>query len=395
LQKATAQQLKEHNQQLVLKAIYTGRAASRVEIAQETGLTRPTVSHIVGELLDAGLVQEEGQGESRGGKPPTLLSFVEDAYQVVALHLGGTKTLGALTDLRGRILAHAVRPTDRTSVESVVEGLCLVLDELRTRATRPLLGVGISAPGLVDPRNGVVRYAAYLNWQDVPLSGQLAAQCCGDVPIYVDNDTNLAALGEQVFGAGDGVNNMVVVMVGTGIGAGFILNGEIYHGARAGAGEIGHMPVADNDVRCVCGRQGCLEAAASGWALIRRAQEAAAANPDSMLNVLASEGLTIEAVCQAVEAGDPTAVALAREVGHYLGLAVAMLVSTLNPQRVIVGGSVSELGAPFFDSLRCTVGGHTLAILVQESEILPASLGKDADILGAVAQVLKGELGVV
>ena len=114
-----------------------------------------------------------------------------------------------------------------------------------------------------------------------------------------------------------------------------------------------------------------------------------------MLNALASEELTIEAVCQAVKAGDPTAVALAREVGHYLGLAVAMLVSTLNPQRVIVGGGVSELGAPLFDSLRCTVGGHTLAILAEESEILPASLGKDADILGAVAQVLKGELGVV
>lgn len=395
MKKATVQQLKEHNQQLVLKAIYTGRADSRAAIAQETGLTRPTVSQIVGELLDAGLVREEGQGESRGGKPPTLLSFVEDAYQVVALHLGGSKTVGALTDLRGRILARAARPTDRTNTESVVQGLGLVLDELRTRATQSLLGIGVSAPGLVDPRNGVVRYAAYLNWQDVPLGERLTAQFRDDVAIYVDNDTNMAALGEQAFGAGGGVNNMVVVMVGTGIGAGFILNGEIYHGAGAGAGEIGHMPVADSDVRCVCGRQGCLEAVASGWALVRRAQEAAAANPDSMLNALAADGMTIEAVCQAVEAGDPTAIALAREVGRYLGLGIAILISTLNPQRVVVGGSVSELGTPLFDSLRCTVGEHTLAILAEESEILPASLGKDADILGAVAQVLKGELGVV
>lgn len=380
---------------MVLKAIYTGRATTRADIAEETGLTRPTISQIVGELLDAGLVQEKGQGESRGGKPPTLLGFTDNVYQLVGLHLGGRKTFGAVTDLRGRILARAARPTDRTDDKSLLAGLYLVLDDLRAQATRPLLGIGISIPGLVDHRNGVVRYAAYLNWRDMPLGERLTGRYGHDVPIYLDNDTNLAALAEQVFGAGGGVNNMVVVMVGTGIGAGFILNGEIYHGAGAGAGEIGHMPLTDNGTPCVCGRRGCLEAVASGWALVRRAQEVAAASPDSMLNTLSSEGMTLEAICRAVEAGDPAAVVLAQKVGRYLGLAVAILISTVNPQRVVVGGSVSELGDPLFDSLKRTVAEQTLEILAKETEILPASLGLDVNILGAVAQVLKNELGVI
>ena len=395
LKKATVQQLKEHNQRLVLKVIYTGQTQSRAEIAKETGLTRSTVSHIVSELLDAGLVREGGQGESRGGKPPTLLDFVDDAYHIIGLHLSGRRAYGAVVDLRGRVLAHTARPIDHKDEERVLAGLFLVLDDLRAQVRRPLLGIGVSAPGLIDPRDGVVRYAAYLDWRDVPLGERLAAHCGDDVPIYVDKDTNLAALGERVFGAGGGVDNVAVVMVGTGIGAGFILNGEIYRGVGGGAGEVGHMPVTDSGVTCVCGRQGCLEAVASAWALVRRAQEAAAAHPASMLNALASDGMTVEVVRQAVEAGDPTAVALAQKVGHYLGLAVAALISTLNPQRVVIGGRVSELGEPLFDGLRCAVHEQTLPILADETEILPASLGRDVNILGAVAQVLRGELGVV
>jgi glucokinase-like ROK family protein len=396
VQKATTQQLKEHNQRLVLRAIYTGQALSRVAIAEETGLTRPTVSQIVSELLEAGIVQEEGPGESRGGKPPTMLGFVDDAYQVIGLHLDRHRALGATTDLRGQIMARSTQPIDHTDTASVLAGVTRVLDSLCAQATRPLLGIGVSVPGLVDPSNGVVRYTAYLNWRDVPLGEWLAAHCGDDIPIYLDNDTNLAALGERVFGAGEGIVNMVIVMVGTaGVGAGIVIDGEIYHGTGGGAGEIGHMPVADSAVPCVCGRRGCLEAVSSGRALVRRAREAAAAHPESALNALAPDDITFESVQQAVAAGDPTAVSLAQEVGHYLGLVVAILASTMNPQRIVIGGSVSELGEPLFDSLRRTVSEHMLTILAEETEILPASLDSDVNILGAVAQVLKGELGIV
>ncbi len=189
---------------------------------------------------------------------------------------------------------------------------------------------------------------------------------------------------------------MVIVMAGTrGIGAGLILNGEIYHGTAGGAGEIGHVPVAENEVICVCGRQGCLEALASGWALIRRAQETGAAHPESTLISASANGITFDDLVLAVESGDPLADALTREAGHYLGLAVSTLISTLNPGCVVIGGSVAQLGEPLFDSLRCTVQRQTLGLLVDEAEIVPASLGEDVNLLGAVAQVLRNELGVV
>jgi len=396
LKKATAQQLKIHNRRLVLKAIYTGQANNRAAIAQATALARPTVSQIVNELLEEGVVREQGPGESTGGKPPTLLGFTDDAYEVIGLHVGGRETFGAVTDLRGRIRARAARPTDHTDDESVVLGLCLVLDELRSHAIQPLLGIGVSAPGVVDHHNGLVRYSTHLNWQDMPLRERLAARCHDNVPIFIDNDTNLAALGEQVFGVGGGVDNMVIVVAGTrGIGAGLILNGEIYRGVGGGAGEIGHAPVADTGVPCMCGRQGCLEAVASGWALLQRARELAGAHPGSILGAHVPHDPTFEDLRQAVKHGDSAAVKLAEEAGRYLGLAVATLISTVNPQRVVIGGSISDLGSPLFDSLQCTVQAQTLTLLIKETEILPASLGADVNILGAVAQVLKSELGIV
>jgi predicted NBD/HSP70 family sugar kinase len=186
------------------------------------------------------------------------------------------------------------------------------------------------------------------------------------------------------------------VMAGTrGIGAGLILNGEIYHGTDGGAGEIGHVPVVDNGVPCMCGRQGCLEAVASGWALVRRAREVGITYPDSILKIGPANEASFEDVQNAVASGDPAAEALAREAGRYLGFAMAALISTLNPRRVVVGGSVSELGAPFFESLKCTIERQTLGLLVDKTEILPASLGADVNLLGAVAQVLMYELGVV
>jgi glucokinase-like ROK family protein len=396
LPKLTAQQLKEHNQQLVLNAIYSGEATSRVAIARATSLTRPTVSQIVAELLELGLVHEAGPGESSGGKPPTLLNFTDDAFQIIALHLGGRLTVGLVTDLRGRITTRASQPINRRDSDSIIGGLCAVLEELRRETTRPLLGIGISAPGLVDHHTGVVRYSTHLNWHDIPVVERLAECCAGDVPIYLENDTNLAALGERVFGVGDGVDNLVIVMVGSrGVGAGLIVNGEIYHGSIGGAGEIGHSPVAGNSVACMCGRRGCLEAVSSGWALIGRASRAGLDYPGSHTRLGSPNGFTIDDLSAAVAVGEPAAEALAREAGHYLGLAVATLISTLNPQRVIIGGSVAALGKPLFDSLQCTVSEHTLGLLAEATEIFPASLGNDAYTLGAVAQVLGNELGVV
>jgi len=394
VQKATTQQVKQHNQSLVLQAIYRQETISRAAIARQTGLTRPAVSQIVGELMKAGLVAEVGRGKSSGGKRPTLLSLVADAYNVIGVDIGGISTTGAVTDLRGRILTRASRPMDRRGGEAAIDTLCAVLDTLVAGASSPLLGIGVSTPGLVDPAGGIVRYAANLRWQDFDLKSRLQERY--SVPVYVANDTNLAALGERFFGAGCGVSNMIIVMIGAGIGAGVIINDEIYHGSDGAAGEIGHIPlVLEDGIPCACGRRGCLETVASERAMLARAQRLAAEHPDSLLNALSSPDVSGEMVVRAVEAGDATALALVQEIGNYLGLAVAILVNILNPQRVVIGGSLAGLGEPLLAAIRQTVQERALPLLSKDVEIVPSSLGSDVSILGAVAQVLTQELGIV
>jgi len=269
-----------------------------------------------------------------------------------------------------------------------------VLDTLVAGASSPLLGIGVSTPGLVDPAGGIVRYAANLRWQDFDLKSRLQERY--SVPVYVANDTNLAALGERFFGAGCGVSNMIIVMIGAGIGAGVIINDEIYHGSDGAAGEIGHIPlVLEDGIPCACGRRGCLETVASERAMLARAQRLAAEHPDSLLNALSSPDVSGEMVVRAVEAGDATALALVQEIGNYLGLAVAILVNILNPQRVVIGGSLAGLGEPLLAAIRQTVQERALPLLSKDVEIVPSSLGSDVSILGAVAQVLTQELGIV
>jgi N-acetylglucosamine repressor len=395
LKKATAQQHKEHNQRLVLSAIYSGRANHRAQIAQDTHLTRPTVSQIVRELMETGYVVEEGPGKSRGGRRPTLLEFVDDARAVIGLSVQEDVTLGVVTDLRGRVLARVSRPTDHTEAQHVLEGLCAVLDNLRPQLASPLLGIGISIPGLVLAESGYVRYSDFLGLRDVSLREIVQAHCGNGIPVYVDNDTNLAALGEWAFGGQKDTDNLAFVLADIGIGAGFVINRRIYHGARGATGEIGHMPVAGDDVRCVCGHRGCLQAVVGKQAFLERAAEAAASRPQSALAQLASQGMTLDRVRQAAEAGDLTAWGLVQDAGVHLGLAISMLVSVLNPQRIVIGGELIGLGTLFFESLERTLAEHTLALLVEETEIVPSRLGADASILGAAAQVLRGELGVI
>jgi len=394
MQKATAQQVKEHNRRLITRAIWRRENVSRANLARLTGLTRPTVSEIVSSLIAKGLVREDGPGKSTGGKRPRRLAFVVTAYQAIAVDLGGSSISGAIVDLRGNILERVTLPTDRSSGEGVLQVLYSTLDLLLERTTAPILGVGIATPGLVSPDTGVVRVAVNLKWHDVPLMKLLEERY--RLPVYVANDTNAAALGEKVMGAGENSSDMIVIMVGTGIGAGIIIDGKIYHGA-AGAGEIGHIPIVNEGELCACGRRGCLETLASGPAIARRAKAAAREHPESLLNSLVGSDHAIngEIVHRAAQANDPLAQALIKETGYYLGIAVAALVNTLSPKRIVIGGGVSELGQLLFDSIRCTVAQRALPLLAQATEIVPASLGPDVGLLGAAALVLAGELGVV
>ncbi len=397
MKKATRQQSKSHNSRLVLKTIYDQNRVSRADIARSTALSRATVSDVVAGLMEEGLVEEVGQGPSAGGKPPTQLDVVADARLLLCLDLGNSQLRGALMDLRGRICHEESLAINDRDGESVLAQVFELLDRLTALADRPLLGIGIGTPGLIDARRGVVRSAVNMDWTDVPLRDLLQDRY--DLPAYVVNDSHAAALAEFTFGADDHKRNLVVIKIGRGISAGIVLNGQLLYGDGSGAGEIGHTVVLQRSWgdRCRCGHYGCLETIVSSRAIIRGAQEIAQANPDSPLNQFASDPtqITTEIVQQALAAGDESLVALVENAGSYLGITLANLVSILNVQKILIAGTVARFGEVLLAPARANMRVRSLSALGADTQIELASLGADIVILGAAALVLSNELGIV
>jgi N-acetylglucosamine repressor len=392
--KATREQTRAHNSRLVLRTIYECEEISRADVARETRLTRTTVSDVVAELMDNGLVKEVGYGPSVGGKPPILLSVVPDARHLIGIDLASEEFRGAVVNLRGQVCFKIEVPLDYQDGEAALALVYQMVEDLMAATNSPLLGVGIGSPGLMDASNGIVRRSVNLDWYDLPLR-DLLQQRCG-LPVYVANDSQVAALGEYTFGDGPGVENLVVVKVGHGIGAGIVLNGQIFHGETFGAGEIGHVAVVDNGEICRCGNTGCLETVASARSIVNQARVLAAADPDSVLNRFAAspEQIGIETVCRAMAAGDEQVLDLVRRAGRYLGLAAANVVALLSIRRIVIAGSVACLGQVFLDAIREEMSRRSLAILAHDAEIDLSSIDSDIVILGASALVLNRELGL-
>jgi predicted NBD/HSP70 family sugar kinase len=233
--------------------------------------------------------------------------------------------------------------------------------------------------------------AVNLNWRDVPLRTLLRKRY--NLPVYVSNDCQVAALAEYTFGGkGSSTHDMVLIRVGWGVGAGIVLNGQLLHGNPLGAGEIGHVVVVDDGEQCACGNSGCLETVVSRRAILRRAQSAS-----SSLRQFASdpERVTIDAVCQAFEAGDPAIEEIVYETGRSLGIAAANLVGVIGGCRILIAGSVEGFGQPLLDVIREEMSKRTLPSLARDTEVGFASLGSDIVLLGASALLLSHELGVL
>ena len=244
MQKATRQQTRAHNKRLVLRTIYQQQEISRADVARATHLTRTTVSHIVAELIDDGLIEETGRGPSEGGKPPVLLSVVAGSRNLIGVDLANSRFRGGVFDLRGNIIERVELPIADQNGELALERVTQLIDALLEASQGPILGIGIGTPGLVDARMGIVRQAVNLDWQNLPMRDLLQARY--DLPVYVSNDSHAAALGEYAFGQKREIANLIVIKVGRGTSAGIVLNGRLHYGDGSGAGEIGHVRVVEN-----------------------------------------------------------------------------------------------------------------------------------------------------
>lgn len=365
--RATAKVLPEHarahNRALVLQHLFHEGPTSRADLARATSLTRVTVSDLVGVLIAEGLVEELGvQPGRRVGKPATLVGMRTDAYQVVGVDLSDDATMrGAVLTLAGKVVARRSLAVDGRSGADLVDLLTRFARGLLAAAGRPVIGVGVGSPGIVDPSGRVVE-APNRAWFDLPLAALLSERL--GLPVQVANDANTAALGEYTFGGAAG--STLVLTVGQGVGAGIVVDGARVRGAGDAAGELGHVTVVDDGEPCACGRRGCLETVLSAPALRAAVAGLGAAEADAALAA----------------------------AGRVLGAALAPVVSALNLAEVVLSGPPELLDGALREAATDTLDERTMPAVGAGLRVRMAALDGDGVLAGAAVLVLAAQLGV-
>ena len=385
--KATHQQTKEHNRNLVLKTIFEHNSTSRAEVARITNLTRTTVSEIVADLIAEGLVTEIGMGSSIGGKSPILISLVDNSRYIIGLDLANSQFYGAVINLRGETKEMVTLPVNDCHGDAALNLVYEIIDELTQDEFQPLVGIGVGTPGLVNTRDGVVVNAVNLDWINLPLAQLL--QIRYNLPVFVLNDSQAAAMGEYTYGEGSKAGeSLIVINVRHGIGAGIVIDGRLFQGDGGGAGEIGHVVVVHDDgLPCRCGNRGCLETVASAQAIVTHARQLAH-KADLSIQDEDLERINLASLEKAFFAGDPVACRVVLEAGYYMGIAIASLIGALNINKVVLSGDMTRFGEPWLNEIRRAVEKSALAGLAKETQIYIGRLGSNRIALGASALLL-------
>jgi glucokinase-like ROK family protein len=341
----------------------------------------------VSDLIAEGLVTEIGMGSSIGGKSPILISLVDDSRYIIGLDLANSQFYGAVINLRGETREWVSLPVNDSNG---IEALALVyeiIDQLTRGEFKPLVGIGVGTPGLVNTRDGVVVNAVNLAWNNLPLEQLLQVRY--GLPVFVLNDSQAAAMGEYTYGESSKAGeSLIVINVRHGIGAGIVIDGKLFQGDGGGAGEIGHVVVVHTGgLPCRCGNTGCLETVASTQAVVNHARQlvqmaALPALPED------PENITLATLEKDFQAGDPLACKVVLEAGYYMGIAIANMVGTLNIHKVILSGDMTRFGERWLDEIRRTVEQSSLAGLVKETQINIGRLGGNRIALGASALLL-------
>jgi len=395
--RGTVLDLRRGNRSALLRALYFDSPTSRQELGAATGLSPASVSSVVNELLDAGLVIEAGAVNSDGGRPRTLIEVNPGYGKVIGIDVGETRVRVELFDLTlGKPLATADGPLEagHHDVDRVVRTTVAALDRLLKENRckyASVLGIGVSVPGIVEQGDVVLVHGQSFAWDAVPLA-RLFADAGVAAPVFIDNGASNLGQAESWFGAGRGSRHAIVTLIGSGVGASIITDGALYRGATSSAGEWGHTPVVVGGRQCRCGARGCLEAYIGAEAVIARYKEA---NPRRKV-AGDSEEAELEAVVRKSRT-DPAARALLEETALYLGAGLAGLINLFNPERIILGGWAGVLlGTELLDEIRAAAASHALRQPFAQTSIELCMLGDDAVALGAatlpVEQLLSGAL---
>jgi glucokinase-like ROK family protein len=383
--------VRQINRSILLKRLWVGSPLSRADLAARTGLNKTTVSHMVDGLLSDNFLLEVGRNPSVGGRPGVLLELNPDAGWIIGGEIGVGYLTVVLANLRARVTwrrqASFARDDDLRTVLGQLTALIRQAKQQAHRRRRRLFGVGVAVPGLVDISGGRLVFEPNMGWQDVPLQAELAHRT--GLPVVVDNDGNAAALAEHYFGVAQEVDDFVYVVANIGLGAGLVIGGHIHHGVSGYAGEAGHTTIDPQGPLCRCGNRGCWERLASQRALIERVARARRpASSDDGAAGSETEGITLDLILEAAQAGDPAALEALHETGVYLGIGIANLVNLLNPSLVAFGGRLSLAHEYLLPVAREVVKQRAMSELRQTARIVVSSFRQDACVMGGVALVL-------
>ncbi len=378
-QTSTTTTLRSLNRSAILDVLRDHSPISRTEIATRVNASQPTVMRVLDDLIRDGLVRQCGNRASTGGRPSALLEFNAQAHAIIGIDLGGTKMFGTVADLAGHIQFEKYVPWGNDGPQNSVERVCQLIAHL-IAAPRPkrqkIRGIGIGAPGVTQIEEGRVTFAPSLGWRNLNLRAIITKRF--RLPVFVENDVNLATLGEWGFGVARGTENMVCLAIGTGIGAGVIIEDRLYRGYDQAAGEVGYLVPSIAHLGRTYDQFGALEALASGTGIAARArlylERIGTPVPEA----------TAEYVFAAARQQEAWATSIVRETVDYLALAIANVSSLLNPQVIVLGGGVSNDADLLIDPILARIRG----VVPYVPRLVVSNLGPRAAVMGAIVLVL-------
>ena len=373
------------------------RPVSRARLTEALNSSRGKISTEVGRLIEVGLLAEEGFADSEGGRRSSLLGIPYSAGLIAALDIGATSVDVALTSLSSELVNHRGQPADvRDGPRPVIDRVKALLAELleeQAACPQDVLAIGVGVPGPVEQASGRLTVPPIMpGWDRFPIREAFASEYAA--PVFVDNDVNIMALGEHWGGVAKGVDDMIFVKVGTGIGSGIIVGGRLHRGAQGCAGDFGHICVDPQGPLCSCGNTGCLEAMAAAPAIVLKAEKCAREGESPpLMSILQEKGeLSMKDVGEAAKRGDYCALTVIRRSGRLIGQTLAAAVNVLNPSMIVIGGGVSRLGHALLAEVRSAVYQRSLPLATRNLPIVMSELDDVAGVVGASVMAAEGVL---
>ncbi|WP_373520907.1 ROK family protein [Aquiflexum sp.] len=379
------------NKLKLIKNLYTKGSNTAGEICMEVGISLPTVNSLLGDLMNSGEVIKNGRAESQGGRKPDLYQLDNGAFYILSVDINRFRVRTAIYDCSNQALTEpeTIKLTLNNEKETF-EKICEFLIAHKNKSgldKEKIIAVGISMPGLIDSINGVNH--TYLKFSKKSLVESFEFKL--ERKVFLENDARAMTLAEFKFGQNDQFKNVLGIFIGWGIGLGILIDGKIYQGASGFAGEFSHSPIFESrDITCSCGKKGCLEAVASGTAIVRMAKEAIATDSDSILARMVRENndeLEPYVVVDAALAGDQRAITILSEAGLDLGRGISILIQLLNPELIIIGGSVAEAKQYLITPIQQALNIYSMAKARENTQISLYKLGKEVGLMGGLAVV--------